>query len=134
MKRCSSLPLQLVEGAEAKAYYGLAINYGPLRALVDRLLVKETLTGREVIETLDAAGLIRFPDPYVAGFGWSPGGGLLYPGMSEDVRWLCFCCSILVCMASQPKPGSFPGYMHLSGWLPLLARVGRTLPFRGAAV
>lgn len=39
---------QLVEGAEAKAYYGLAVNYRALEALVDRLLVKETLSGNEV--------------------------------------------------------------------------------------
>ena len=77
--------MQLVEGAEAKAYYGLALNYGPLRALVDRLLIKETMSGKEVTETLEGAGLIRFPDPYVAGFGWSPGGGLVYPGMSDEV-------------------------------------------------
>ena len=39
---------QLVEGAEAKAYYGLAVNYRALEALVERLLVKETLSGNEV--------------------------------------------------------------------------------------
>ena len=39
---------QLVEGAEAKAYYGLAVNYPALEALVERLLVKETLSGNEV--------------------------------------------------------------------------------------
>lgn len=37
-----------MEGAEAKAYYGLAVNYRVLEALVERLLVKETLTGNEV--------------------------------------------------------------------------------------
>lgn len=52
---------QLVEGAEAKAYYGLAVNYRPLEALIDRLLVKETLTGNEV----------RWPCP---GLPWLPWG------------------------------------------------------------
>ncbi len=37
-----------MDGAEAKAYYGLAVNYRPLEALIERLLVKETLTGGEV--------------------------------------------------------------------------------------
>lgn len=41
--------VQLVEGAEAKAYYGLAVNYRALEALVERLLVKETLSGNEVL-------------------------------------------------------------------------------------
>ncbi len=45
--------MQLIEGAEAKAFYGLALNYKPLKALVERLLVKETLSGKEVAETLD---------------------------------------------------------------------------------
>jgi cell division protease FtsH len=91
---------QLVEGAEAKAYYGLALNYGPLRALVNRLLVKETMTGKEVIETLEGAGLVRFPDPYVAGFGWSPGGGLVYPGMSEEVPHSFLSAALLIIQPS----------------------------------
>ena len=78
--------LQLVDGAEAKACYGLAVNWGPLQALVERLLVKETLPGKEVAETLEAAGVIRFPDPFVEGFGWAQGGGLVYPGMPSEVR------------------------------------------------
>ena len=39
---------QLIEGAEAKAYYGLAVNYKALQALVQRLLARETLSGEEV--------------------------------------------------------------------------------------
>ena len=72
---------QLIDGAEAKAFYGLALNYAPLQALVERLLVKETLSGAEVTEVLEGAGVIPFPDPYVEGFQWSPEGGLVYPGM-----------------------------------------------------
>ena len=79
------LPMQLVEGAEAKAYYGLAVNYAALQALIERLLVKETLSGKEVTETLEGAGVIKFPDSYLAGFGWAPSGGLVYPGMPEEV-------------------------------------------------
>ena len=78
--------VQLVEGAEAKAYYGLALNYKPLQALVERLLVKETLSGAEVRETLEGAGVIPFPDPYVEGFTWGEDGGLRYPGMPTQVH------------------------------------------------
>lgn len=77
------LGVQLVEGAEAKAYYGLAVNYKPLQALVERLLVKETMSGKEVAETLEAAGVFKFPDAFVEGFAWGPNGGLVYPGMPE---------------------------------------------------
>ena len=49
-----------MEGAEAKAYYGLAVNYRALEALVERLLVKETLSGNEV------PPCIRAPQPSLA--------------------------------------------------------------------
>ncbi|BDA40994.1 ATP-dependent zinc metalloprotease FTSH, chloroplastic [Coccomyxa sp. Obi] len=75
---------ELVEGAEAKAFYGLAVNYKPLQALVERLLVKETLSGKEVAETLEDAGVVKFPDAFVEGFAWGPNGGLVYPGMPEE--------------------------------------------------
>ena len=97
-----------MEGAEAKAYYGLAVNWGPLQALVERLLVKETLPGKEVIETLEAAGVVHFPDPFVEGFGWARGGGLLYPGMPAEVCTLsgpsgsgrlCRCLEVELCAA-----------------------------------
>ncbi|KAK9821723.1 hypothetical protein WJX81_004862 [Elliptochloris bilobata] len=71
----------LVEGAEAKAYYGLVINYRALEALIDRLLVKETLTGNEVREIAQEAGLKPFPDPYVEGFKFDDEGQVVYPGM-----------------------------------------------------
>ncbi len=80
------LLLQLIEGAEAKAFYGLALNYKPLQALVERLLVKETLSGKEVAETLEGAGVHHFPDPYVEGFLWGEDGGLRYPGMPTKAR------------------------------------------------
>lgn len=77
--------VQLVEGAQAKALYGLALNYKPLHALVDRLLRDSTLTGEEVAEVLNGAGLVPFPDPYVEGFTWDDNGRLIYPGMEEQV-------------------------------------------------
>lgn len=86
--KCVPTDVQLVEGAEAKAYYGLTVNYKSLEALVERLLVKDTLSGKEVAETLENAGVIKFPDPYVEGFAWDPSGSLIYPGMPEEVRAL----------------------------------------------
>lgn len=86
-------PVQLIEGAEAKAFYGLALNYKPLQALVERLLVKETLSGKEVAETLEGAGVHHFPDSYVEGFLWGEDGGLRYPGMPTQAC-PCHCQSI----------------------------------------
>lgn len=48
---------------------------------MERLLIKETLSGKEVAETLEGAGVIPFPDAYVEGFTWGQDGGLRYPGM-----------------------------------------------------
>lgn len=75
--------LQLVQGAEAKALYGLVLNYKPLQALVDRLVESSTLTGEQVGQTLEGAGLRYFPDPFVDGFTWGQDGGLVYPGVPE---------------------------------------------------
>ncbi len=47
---------QLVEAAEAKAYYGLARNYGALQALVEVLVEREMLTGPELEGILEGAG------------------------------------------------------------------------------
>ena len=76
--------LQLVEGAEAKALYGLTLNYKPLEALVERLLRDTTLSGEQVSEVLEGAGLVPFPDPYVEGFHWDDHGRLIYPGMPDQ--------------------------------------------------
>ena len=42
--------LQLLDGAEAKAYWGLALNYKPLQALVDVLVDEETINGERLTE------------------------------------------------------------------------------------
>ena len=103
--------MQLIEGAQAKAFYGLALNYRPLHALVERLLVKETLSGKEVVETLEGAGVHHFPDPYVEGFLWGEDGGLQYPGMPPQVR----------CPLSLPVliPGGNTGASACRTWLPV---------------
>ena len=99
---------QLVEGAQAKALYGLTLNYKPLNALVDRLLRDSTLSGEEVAEVLDGAGLVPFPDPFVEGFTWDENGRLVFPGMEDQV--LLFFPS--------------PARVHAPVWLPLLNQNG----------
>ena len=42
--------MQLLDGAEAKAYWGLALNYQPLQALVDVLVAEETINGDRLAE------------------------------------------------------------------------------------
>jgi cell division protease FtsH len=72
--------VELLEAAEAKAYYGLAVNWAPLQALVDALLERSVLTGKEVAVILERSGVITFPDPYLGGFGWDgETGELQYP-------------------------------------------------------
>ncbi len=44
------LRVQLLDGAEAKAYWGLALNYKPLQALVDVLVNEETINGERLTE------------------------------------------------------------------------------------
>lgn len=48
--------VELLEGAEAKAYYGLAINWKPLGALTQALLERGVLSGREVAHILEVGG------------------------------------------------------------------------------
>jgi cell division protease FtsH len=76
--------IDLLEAAEAKAYYCLAVNWPALRALSDALLENGTLDGRSVGRVLEAAGVVRFPDPYLSGFGWGAEGQLLYPFRPRD--------------------------------------------------
>ena len=72
-----------MEGAQAKALYGLTINYTALSALVELLLERDTLSGEEVRSVLAANNALAFPDPYVQGFGWDENGTLTFPGMEE---------------------------------------------------
>ncbi|GLC69378.1 ATP-dependent zinc metalloprotease FTSH 1 [Pleodorina starrii] len=75
--------VELLEAAEAKAMYGLAMNWKPLEALTQALLDRGTLTGKEVAHILETNGVIHFPDPYTGGFGWDPDGSLRYPFKPE---------------------------------------------------
>jgi cell division protease FtsH len=76
--------VDMLEAAEAKAYYCLAVNWPALRALSDALLENGTLDGRAVSRVLEGAGVVRFPDPYLSGFGWGKEGQLLYPFRPKD--------------------------------------------------
>ena len=100
--------MQLVQGAEAKALYGLVLNYKPLQALVDRLINDSTLTGEQVGQTLEGAGLRYFPDPFVDGFTWGQDGSLVYPGMAEQV------CTILT-LARMPEQIPAAAFMMMDG-------------------
>lgn len=72
--------VELLEAGEAKAYYGLAVNWKPLQALVQALLDRGVLQGKEVSQILESNGVIHFPDPFTQGYGWEGGTGTLkYP-------------------------------------------------------
>ncbi|GMH43653.1 hypothetical protein BSKO_11575 [Bryopsis sp. KO-2023] len=69
---------ELLESAEAKAYYGLAMNYEVLEKLVERLLARDSISGKEVEDIFNEHGSLKFPDPFIVGFGWDDHGELLY--------------------------------------------------------
>lgn len=71
--------IELLEAAEAKAYYGLAVNWAALQALTEELMDRSVLTGKEAATILERNGVIRFPDPFIRGFGWDAHGDLIYP-------------------------------------------------------
>ncbi|KAL4452773.1 hypothetical protein ABPG75_008435 [Micractinium tetrahymenae] len=75
---------QLVEAAEAKAYYGLASNYKALAALANTLMERESLTGEELRELLESQGVKKFEGPETEGFGWTQDGGLSWPGKPAE--------------------------------------------------
>ncbi|KAI7835886.1 hypothetical protein COHA_010231 [Chlorella ohadii] len=77
---------ELVEAAEAKAYYGLATNYNALTALAKELMEQESMTGAEVRALLEREGVKRFDDTDTEGYGWNKDGGLNWPG--KDTKGL----------------------------------------------
>lgn len=74
---------ELLEAAEAKAYWGLAANYKALESLAAALEQRESMTGEEVATLLDDAGVRRFEAPYVEGYEWGPDGSLVWPGRPD---------------------------------------------------
>lgn len=79
MEECTAL----LEGAEAKAYYGLASNYAALEKLVDVLVEEETISGQQLAAILQEAGVKPFSTPFVEGFGWDEHGELIFPDRPE---------------------------------------------------
>lgn len=61
---------ELIEAAQAKAFYGLALNWRPLSALVDALMSKDTLIRSEIIDILEKNGVKKFTNDALDGFGW----------------------------------------------------------------
>jgi len=71
---------ELLQAAEAKAYWALAANYAALEALAGTLGEVESLTGAQLEEVLGAHPLRPFQSPFVEGFAWGPDGSLVWPG------------------------------------------------------
>jgi hypothetical protein len=71
--------VELLEGAEAKAYWALSSNYDALEKLSNVLYEQETLTGEEVAELIESCNPTKFVAPYVSGFSWSADGELVWP-------------------------------------------------------
>lgn len=59
----------LLEAAEAKAYYGLAMNYGALEEIVDSLMQRDFISGEELDKIFKANQSTSFPDPFLMGYG-----------------------------------------------------------------
>lgn len=78
--------VELLEAAEAKAYYGIAINWKPLQALTQALLDRGVLQGKEVAHILETNGVIHFPDPFTEGFAWDEDGTLQYPFKADHMK------------------------------------------------
>ena len=76
--------VELLEGAEAKAYWALASNYAALEKLSDALYEQETLTGEEVSQIIESCSPVKFDAPYVSGFSWSEDGELVWPEKSQQ--------------------------------------------------
>lgn len=75
---------ELVEAAEAKAIYGLSLNYKCLQALTERLIKDQVVNGAVVDAIWKENGLVSFPDPFTNGFKWDEKTGQLqYPGMPD---------------------------------------------------
>lgn len=76
--------VELLEGAEAKAYWALASNYNALEKLSNALFEQETLTGEQVSEIIESCHPKKFDAPYVNGFSWSEDGELVWPEKHEN--------------------------------------------------
>ena len=91
--------LQFVEGAEAKAAFGLVQNWEALKAVTQALMDAESISGDQLRSIMEVHGAQSFPDPFVEGFGWDENGDVVYPGSAAAG-------TDKVC--PPPAPPSFP--------------------------
>jgi len=102
--------VQLVEGAEAKAAFGLVQNWESLKAVTQALMECESISGDRLREIMVQNDALVFPDPYVAGFGWDEEGEVIYPGSAvagtTKVGALCVCGC--VCVSKSTRLGRAP--------------------------
>jgi len=89
---------EILESAQAKAFYGLAMNWRALNALTDALMTKDTIVREELERIFEASGVRKFRDDALEGFGWDEQGRVVYPkeealaesraldGVRRDVR------------------------------------------------
>lgn len=82
------MSVQLLQAAEAKAYYGIAVNYKALEALI-RVLTEETsITGVKLRTLMEDNNIQYFPDAFTEGFNFDDDGILQYPGApGTEVRF-----------------------------------------------
>ena len=71
---------ELLDAAEAKAYYGLATNFPALEALIEELVEREVI-GLPILRKVTYENdLQEYKTSRLDGFGWTKEGHLLYPG------------------------------------------------------
>ncbi len=82
---------QLIQAAEAKAYYGLAVNYKALEALVRVLTEDSSISGTSLSTLMEDNSIQSFPDEFTEGFSFDDNGILQYPGApgTEVCRLTC---------------------------------------------
>mmetsp|Transcript_28408 Transcript_28408/g.50750 ORF Transcript_28408/g.50750 Transcript_28408/m.50750 type:complete len:912 (-) Transcript_28408:144-2879(-) len=74
----------LLDGAEAKAYYALVSNYKALKVLVETMYTRESISGKEVASILDTNGAMALESPFVKGYYWDDDGALITPDAPPD--------------------------------------------------
>ncbi|CAG9461153.1 unnamed protein product [Pedinophyceae sp. YPF-701] len=97
---------ETMEGAEAKALYGLCTNWKALEALVTACTEREALTGKEITDVLEGAGVKRFPDDRLDGFGFDAEGNAVWPGKDSGTSEDAAVAELMkAAMPAAPKAG-----------------------------
>ena len=79
----------ILDAAEAKAYWGLVKNYDALGALAQALVEREVLNRADIVAVLNRFDLVRFEHREIDGFCWERDGSAAFPGgarRSSDAR------------------------------------------------